>query len=110
MITSPGGFSTTPTFAQHIAGGQGGLGLNNSPGTQGQGPFALFAGTFSPPQAPAIVGCVEVHGAAVVGAVVKLKQKGPAQSTTTGSNGCYKFDSPSSGQSGSLTIELPALP
>jgi hypothetical protein len=70
----------------------------------------MFVGTFSPPQAPALAGCVEMHGLALVGADVKFKQKGKAQTAVTDSAGCYAFDRIISGKDGLITIELPVLP
>jgi hypothetical protein len=58
------------------------------------------------PPPPAIRGCIELDGAPLVGAEVKLRQHKPKK-TTTDAAGCYEFSTAVSGQRGTLLIELP---
>ena len=61
----------------------------------------------------AVAGCVQIQGAPLVGASVKLLQEKSAKKailTTTDTNGCYSFGTAVSGRTGTLTIELPQLP
>jgi hypothetical protein len=59
---------------------------------------------------PAVItGCIE-SGFPIVGATVKIKQKNNHQQTMTDSSGCYSFSDLAADETGTITIEFPALP
>jgi hypothetical protein len=111
FLTANGTMTVVPGAVIAALGGNGGTG---SPAGQGANLLTPVVGPFPspppPPRAPAAEGCVKMSGAPLVGAIVRFKQKGMGDATTTDGNGCYAFTSGQSGRTGTITIELPTLP